>query len=146
MAASGNETHYCFLVAGKKETVHHLWSPGAFRVEEMLVQTLRWHFWCPLTWLQAAPALGGNFAELVSVNEAWEETACFVCWNEYICAFIKIDSWMVPGSSEGFTAVFISLFLTVKWLKCRISVGRAFNYSQMLPVAFDVLVGGQSYD
>lgn len=62
------------------------------------------------------------------------------------CAFVKIDSWMVPGSSEGFTAVFVSLLLTVKWLKCRISVGRAFNYSQMLPVAFDVLVGGQSYD
>lgn len=53
---------------------------------------------------------------------------------------------MVPGSSEGFTAVFVSLLLTVKWLKCWISVGRAFNYSQMLPVAFDVLVGGQSYD
>lgn len=90
--------------------------------------------------------LWGNLAELVSVNEAWEEMACSVCRNEYMCAFVKIDSWMVPGSSEGFTAVFVSLLLTVKWLKCWISVGRAFNYSQMLPVAFDVLVGGQSYD
>lgn len=54
--------------------------------------------------------------------------------------------WFLEGVRKQFTAAFVSPSLSVKSLKCWISVGRDFNCSQMLPVSFDAIVGGQSCD